>query len=160
MAFTDKINIRPFCEGDQEKINDFFDSMDNESRALFNRRDYNRRGALKFSAKPDLTRKYFIAELDEKMVGYLFFLDWNTSIPTLGLAVRSGLFGNGIGTMLVDYAIKTVKENGKGGIQLTTHTANLRAQMLYENFGFVCSGLCKNGTELFYLLRFTDKKDI
>ena len=46
------------------------------------------------------------------------------------------------------------KDEGKGGLLLTTHTANLRAQCLYESCGFVCRGLCKNGTELFYLLRF------
>jgi hypothetical protein len=26
--------------------------------------------------------------------------------------------------------------------------------VLYESLGFVCQGLTKNGTELFYLLRF------
>ena len=46
------------------------------------------------------------------------------------------------------------KDEGKGGIQLTTHVANLRAQTLYESAGFVCKGVCKNGTELFYLLNF------
>ena len=40
--------VREFSESDCELINEFFDSMGGETRALFNRRDYNRRGALKY----------------------------------------------------------------------------------------------------------------
>ncbi|MBR2861641.1 MAG: GNAT family N-acetyltransferase [Clostridia bacterium] len=145
------------CEitlGDESLINEFFDCMSGESKALFNRRDYNRRGVLKFLAKGDATRKYWIIKKDGKMAGYVFFLDWNTSIPELGVAVRDDLQGKGLGRKLLEFAISQAKEQGKGGIQLTTHVANLRAQTLYENMGFICKGLCKNGTELFYLLSF------
>ena len=83
-----------------------------------------------------------------------FFLDWNTSIPALGIAVRDELQGKHLGRELVAFAQKTAREAGKGGIQLTTHVANLRAQVLYENMGFSCMGVCKNGTELFYLFRY------
>jgi GNAT superfamily N-acetyltransferase len=91
------------------------------------------------------------------MAGYVFFLDFNTSIPQLGLAVRDDLAGKGLGGYLVDFAIDAVKKAGKGGIQLTTHVANLRAQALYEKKGFVLVGPTKNGTEFFYLLRFCEK---
>lgn len=148
------IKIREMREGDETQINEFFDSLDPVSTALFNRRNYNRRGALRFCAKEDPSRRYWIAELDGKMAGYVFFLDFNTSIPELGVAVRSDLQGKGLGKHLVEFAQNTVKECGKGGIQLTTHVANLRGQSLYEMMGFVCMGSCKNGTELFYLYRF------
>jgi ribosomal protein S18 acetylase RimI-like enzyme len=77
----------------------------------------------------------------------------------MGIAVRDDLRGNGIGTHLVYLAKKTVLNEGKGGLQLTTHVANLRAQTLYESAGFVNCGLCKNGSELFYLWSYR-KKDI
>ena len=96
----------------------------------------------------------FVAELDGKMIGYLFFLDFNTSIPALGLAIRDELRGRHLGRALVDFAIRTAKESGKGGIQLTTHVANVRGQSLYETMGFTLVGPCKNGTEFFYLYRF------
>ena len=64
---------------------------------------------------------------------------------------------NTIFSNLVDFAIEKIIENGKGGIQLTTHVANVRAQALYEKKGFVCMGLAKNGAEMSYLLRFHDK---
>lgn len=148
------ITLREIRAGDEELIGEFFDSLDPVSTALFNRRNYNRRGVLRFCAKPDPNRRYWMAELDGNMAGYVFFLDFHTSIPELGVAVRSDLQGNGLGKHLVEFAINTASECGKGGIQLTTHVANLRAQTLYETLGFVCMGSCKSGTELFYLYRF------
>ena len=148
------ITLREMRAGDEPLIEDFFNSLDSHSTALFNRRNYNKRGVLRFCANPDPRRRYWMAELDGKMAGYVFFLDFHTSIPELGVAVRSDLQGNGLGRHLVEFAINTAAECGKGGIQLTTHVANLRAQTLYEALGFVCMGSCKNGCELFYLYRF------
>ena len=148
------ITLREMRAGDEEQINEFFDSLDPVSTALFNRRNYNRRGALRFCAKGDPHRRYWIAELDGKMAAYVFFLDFHTSIPELGIAVRSDLQGMGLGKYLVEFAQSVAKDSGKGGIQLTTHVANLRGQSLYETMGFVCMGSCKSGTELFYLYRF------
>ena len=154
---TNDIELRELKSDDENMINEFFDSMGGESRSLFNRRDYNRRGILKQCSKQLSDRRYWIAELDGKMVGYVFFLAWDTSVPELGIAVRDELQGKHIGKYLMSFAIQTAKESGKGGIQLTTHVANLRAQALYENMGFVCKGLYKNGMELFYLLSFRDE---
>ena len=150
----DSLAVREITCDDTKKISDFFDKMGPESRSVFNRRDYNRRGVLKFIAKPDGTRRYYAAELDGEIAAYFFFLDYDFSIPELGIAVRDDLAGRGIGTHLISLAKDMAKSEGKGGIQLTTHVANLRAQTLYESAGFVCKGVCKNGTELFYLLNF------
>jgi ribosomal protein S18 acetylase RimI-like enzyme len=151
------IIFREIGEGDEDMINSFFDLMGGETRALFNRRDYNRRGVLKYISRPDATRRYWVALCGEEMIGYVFFLDFNTSVPTLGLAVRDDLRGKGIGGILVDFAIDKIKETGKGGIFLTTHVANIRAQALYESKGFISMGLAKNGSELSYLFRFLEK---
>ena len=152
-----QITLREVMAGDEVLINDFFDRMGGESRALFNRREYNRRGLLKYCAKPDPTRRYFMAEYQGEMAGYVFFLDFDTSIPQLGLAVRDDLAGKGLGAYLVEVAQNMAKEQGKGGLQLTTHVANLRAQALYEKMGFALIGPTKNGTEFFYLYRFREK---
>ena len=148
--------IRPVTEEDEPLIDDFFAVMSGESRAFFNRTDYNRKGALRYCNSPDPTRRYWIAEYDGKMAGYVFFMDYNTSIPCLGIAVRDDLQGLHLGTTLMTFAINHIKEVGKGGIQLTTVFANLRGQMLYEKMGFKCMGQYKNGQEFFYLYRFTD----
>ena len=154
---TKKLSFREVREGDEQIINQFFEAMDGESRALFNRRGYNQRGVLKYCARPDKTRRYWIAEAEGEMVGYVFFLDFNTSVPELGLAVRDDLRGLHIGRELVAFAQNFAKESEKGGIILTTHVANVRGQALYEHMGFQCMGLCKNGTELFYLFRYLEK---
>ena len=62
----------------------------------------------------------------------------------------------GLGEILMRYAMDIAREDGKGGIYLTTHVANVRAQALYEKLGFRQMGVAKNGTELFYLLSFRD----
>lgn len=149
--------LRVAKEGDEELINEFFDAMGGETRAFFNRRDYNRRGVLKYLSKPDKTRRYWLCIKDGKMLGYVFFLDYNTTVPTLGVAIRDELRGKRLGRELVSFAQEKAREDGKGGIILTTHTANIRAQAMYEAMGFCCMGLCKNGTELFYLFRFIEK---
>lgn len=153
----EKVEIREITASDEALISEFFDAMGGESRALFNRRDYNRRGVLKYCQKPDSARRYYIATLDGRMAGYVFFLDYDTSVPTLGVAVRDDLRGLHLGRQLVVFAQEMALSDGKGGIILTTHTANLRAQSLYETMGFVCMGLCKNGTELLYLYRYREK---
>ena len=153
-ALFARIRLREIAEGDEKRVNRFFDAMGGESRALFNRRDYNRKKALRACIRRDTDRLFYMAELDEEMAGYVFFLDWDTTVPELGIALRDELQGQGLGKHLMEFAVTLSQNAGKGGIQLTTHVANLRAQALYEAAGFVCKGLCKNGTELFYLLRF------
>ena len=150
------LSFREACSGDEKAINEFFAAMGGESRSLFNRREYNQRGILKYCQKPDKTRRYWIVEAEGEMVGYVFFLDFNTSVPELGLAVRDDLRGLHIGRELVAFAQKYAREAGKGGITLTTHLANVRGQALYEHMGFKNVGLCKNGSELFYLYRYLD----
>ena len=154
----EKLTVREATALDEKIIGDFFDKMGAESRSVFNRRDYNRRGILKSLKKEDKTRVYYLALIDGEVAGYFFFMDWHFMIPELGLAVRDDLSGNGIGTHLVALSKEMAREAGKGGIQLTTHVANLRAQTLYESAGFVCKGFCKNATELYYLLNFNGEK--
>jgi len=150
------ITIRPLQSDDEALINAFFEHMGGESRALFNRRDYNRRGVIKQCARPLPDRRFWLALLDGEMVGYVFFLDWKTGVPELGIAVRDDLQGQHLGKTLMEYAMNEARACGKGGIYLTTHTANLRGQALYDAMGFTCMGVTKNGTELFYLYSFRE----
>ncbi len=156
--FLNGIVLRPMEAGDVGIVNEFFDAMGGESRALYNRTDYQRKWALKYCNEQDPTRRYWVAELDGKMAGFVFLFDWNTTIPMLGIGVRDDLKGVHLGGRLMDYAIEAVKSAGKGGIRLTTHIANLRGQMLYEKKGFKCMGQANNPLEVFYLLWFKDEK--
>lgn len=147
-----KINIRSFEEADKDAVMGFFDQMGGESRAFFNRDDGNRFTAMRyFTEKPENVR-YFLAEADGLMVGYLFLFDMDRSIPWLGIAVREDYKGHHIGRKLMDYARDYAVSHGKGGILLTTHVSNIRGQALYEWSGYERMGMHQSG-EVLYLLR-------
>ena len=146
--------FRDLRQGDEELVNEFFDAMGAETRALFNRQDCNRNGALRYCREQDRAHQYWVACLDEKIAGYVFFMEWNTGVPCLGIAVRDDIKGRGLGGKLMDFAIAEAKKAGKGGIRLTTQFANLRGQVLYESRGFRRMGQYINGIEIFYLLPF------
>ena len=158
IGFNEKtLPLREASANDEALINDFFDRMGGETRAVFNRGDYNRNGLLKFCRKGDKTRRYWLLVDEGEMLGYVFFLDWNLKIPTLGVAVRDDLRGKRLGRALCEAAIEEARVCGKGGIFLTTHPTNARAQTLYESLGFRCLGIARNCIENAYLLNFKDE---
>lgn len=152
----ENITIRPIIAGDEGSINEFFDVMSGESRALFNRHGGNQAGVLKFCEEQDThTRRYWMAEDENgRMAGLIFLWDLHTGIPWLGIAVREDLKGRHLGRRLIAFAQDYARENGKGGIQLTTHVANLRGQTLYEAMGFRKLGTHGASGEFYYLFRF------
>lgn len=156
--FSDGVVLRPMTAEDVGIVNEFFDAMGPESRAMFNRADYQRKWALRFCGQPDAkpVRRYWLAEYDGKMAGFVFLYDWNTTIPGLGIGVRDDLKGMHLGDLLMEHASQAARSAGKGGIRLTTHVANLGGQMLYEKKGFHCMGQARDPLEVFYLLWFED----
>jgi len=151
------LEIRPIVPGDEEQINALFACMGADSRAFFNRHNGNQDAALDFCRKQDTDRRrYWMAVLDGQMAGMVFLWDLHTSIPCLGIAVREDLRGKHLGRQLIAYVQEYVRSHGMGGIQLTTHPANLRGQSLYETMGFKRIGTYGASGEWFYLFRFTD----
>ena len=89
----------------------------------------------------------------DRMAGYLFLWDLNKSVPWLGIAVAEAYKGKHLGRILMQTAKEYAMAQGKGGILLTTHVANLRGQGLYERSGYERLGIHTSG-EILYLLRF------
>ena len=152
----ENITIRPIVAGDEGAINEFFDAMGGESRTLFNRHGGNQAGVLNFCREQNTDRcRYWMAEAtDGRMAGLIFLWDLHTGVPWLGIAVREDLRGQHLGRKLIAFAQDYARENGKGGIQLTTHVANLRGQSLYETMGFRKLGTHGASGEFYYLFRF------
>ena len=150
------LHIRPVGPGDEALIDEFFSAMGGESRALFNRHDGNHRTALAYCRDPGHAQIYFMSEEDGRMTGLVFLWDMDTSIPWLGIAVREDMRGKHLGRKLIAYAQDYVRGLGKGGIQLTTHIANLRGQTLYETMGFQKMGTYGPTGEFYYLFRYAD----
>lgn len=149
-----EIIIRQIAAGDEPLINEFFEALGPESAAFINRQRIRQNKTLRFCTEQntDFTISW-MAELDGKMVGLVFLWDLHTSIPFMGIAVRENLKGMHLGRKLVKFVQDYALEKGKGGIQLTTHPANLRGQLLYDNMGFHRMGTHGSG-EWYYLFRF------
>ena len=147
------ILIREFTMDDRAKVEAFFDQMGGETRAFFDRGGGNRSTALKFFDGTAHNTVYFLAEQSGEMVGYLFLWDMDRSVIWLGIAVREGFKGKGLGRKLMNYSIEYARSQSKGGILLTTHIANMRGQALYEGVGFERLGVHVSG-EILYLIRF------
>ena len=97
-----------------------------------------------------------MAEEDGRMIGLVFLWDMNTSVPWLGIGVREDMRGKHIGRKLIAFAQDYVRKLGKGGIQLTTHIANLRGQTLYEAMGFQKMGTYGPTGEFYSIFRYMD----
>ncbi len=153
----DDITIRQIVPGDETLINEFFDVMGPESAAFVNRNRGNQNNALRFCREQNTDRCiYWMAEHEGKMAGLVFLWDMHTSIPWFGIAVREDLKGKHLGRRLTKYAQDYARKEGKGGIQLTTHAANIRGQILYEAMGFERIGITGYYGEIFYLFRYVD----
>ena len=90
------------------------------------------------------TRRYTVAVLDKRIVGYLgvmFVLD-ELHVNTIG--VLPGFEGRGIASSLLDDAWRDAKERGIKRATLEVATSNTRAQQLYYRYGFKPVGVRKN----------------
>lgn len=144
--------IRLFNKDDRDRVNDFFDRMGGESRAFFNRGEGNRRGALNFFNGDDKKSIRWMMTDGDRMIGYVFLWDISKSVVWLGIALSDEFKGKKLGATLLSHAKNWAVENGKGGIMLTTHVANLRGQGLYERCDYERLGMHSSG-EVMYILR-------
>ena len=151
------IVIRPLVPEDRGIIDAFYVQMSAETRALFNPKNHNRRRTHRYLDGKIPNAEEFIAVIrhdrTETVAGYCFLWDCNLAIPWLGIAVSEQWKGKGLGQHLISFLIDHVKEAGGGGILLTTHVTNTRAQALYEKMGFTFIGVHTSG-EMLFLLRF------
>ena len=65
-----------------------------------------------------------------------------------GISVKQKYWGLGIGSLLIREILSFAKENGFDQIELGVYADNLRAQKLYERFGFVEWGRLPNAYKL------------
>ena len=147
--------IRLMRPDDLERVNRFFDQLGPEARMFFNRNDGNRRVTLRFFDGTDKEpRRRWIAVENGEMVGYVFLKEIDRGVPWLGIAVAESMRGRHFGQTLIETAESWCREQGKGGILLITHIANIRAQTLYERCGFERLGVHSATNELLYIKRF------
>ena len=151
-----ELAIRPFAPGDRPLVEDFFTRLGPEGDFFFNRGHYNENRALSSFDGTCGREVHFLAELNGKMLGYVFLYNYNYKTPWLGIAVSEDAKGQHVGTRLMAFAEKYARDHGKGGLLLTTHQANIRGQALYEKSGYTRIGVHTSG-EVLYMHYFEDE---
>ena len=142
---NEELVIRPFAPGDRPLVEDFFTRLGPEGDFFFNLGRGNERRALSVFDGDAGNSIHFLAELNGKMLGYVFLYNTQYVTPWLGIAVSADAKGRHLGSRLMEYAEAYAREHGKGGIILTTHVANIRGQALYSKSGYTRLGTHTGG---------------
>ncbi|MFK7691403.1 GNAT family N-acetyltransferase [Paenibacillus sp. HJGM_3] len=148
-----EINIREMQLEDKAILQDLFDVMGEESALFFNVNHGNEKRMMGYFDSTVKGLKFFLAVENNRCVGVMFIRDIDISVPWFGIAVRDGMHGRGIGTLLIQYITDYLKNREYGGLLLTTAQTNFQAQRLYEKCGFERCGVHPSG-EYLYILRF------
>lgn len=86
---------------------------------------------------------YFVAVIDEKVVGYAGLWHVVTEGHITNIAVLEDYRRMGIGAAFIEKIIETAKENEMIGITLEVRISNIPAQKLYTKYGFKPEGFRK-----------------
>lgn|GEM_PF-2007899 len=92
----------------------------------------------------------------EKLLGYVYIS--NEPVSRLGLCVRDGYQGQGIGKELMRWAVDYCRTHARKGICLEVFKDNPRAIHLYEKFGFHIYGETEDKKQHRMALYFTQLK--
>jgi putative acetyltransferase len=81
----------------------------------------------------------FLAEDDNQLVG-LLGVTLNAGVADLGMMVRDGHRGRGVGSALMDACLTWSREHAAHKVALTVWPHNERALVLYRKYGFCVEG--------------------
>ncbi len=86
---------------------------------------------------------YAVLEDDERFVAYGMLRGWDEgfAVPSLGVAVRTGLERRGLGRSMMVHLHDEARTRGAGQVRLRVHPDNLPAQRLYRSLGYTERGM-------------------
>lgn len=87
--------------------------------------------------------KYFVAKLNEEIVGFAGMLDTVDQFEITNIVIKKNKRNIGIGNLLLKFLISFTKGNHKDRIYLEVNETNVAAIALYEKNGFKKNGLRK-----------------
>lgn len=138
------------CE-DKEKLICFFKALSNKTNYFFNRTGQNKKQTINYILNSrNKTYIPFVAEQNGIITGLLILYNLDKKVIKLSIGVSDEYQGRGIGNLLMEYAKKYAQKKKKGGISLTTHYSNKKAQSLYKKHGYQLRGSEEN--EFIYVL--------
>lgn len=90
------------------------------------------------------TRLYFVACLQEEVVGYIGVFATIDDYNIIGIAVKEEFQRKNIGTLLLQKVIETAKENNVKSLSLEVDATNNKAIKFYEKHNFKVTNIRKN----------------
>jgi len=129
------LEIRQLTKNDKEILWEYFQALSEKTKDTFHPHSFDRETAEKI-CEGKLGGLRFVALEGNKIIGYFFFSDPENDFPSIGICVRDGYQGRGLGKKFMNYLIKEAKKMGKKGLRLTVYKDNERAYSLYKKLGF------------------------
>ena len=132
-----RLGVREITPGDGEMLGAMLEDCSEQTRHSFHPYPLTRASGLRVAG--DETILCLLAVADGEAVGYVW-IDRDGELPVLGICVRDGWQGHGIGGMLMQEIIAEAKTLVKAGIRLSVMQDNLPGQKLYRKMGFEIDG--------------------
>jgi ribosomal-protein-alanine N-acetyltransferase len=95
---------------------------------------------LAHSRGPEATRRYVVAEEDGRIVGYAGLVASGDQGDVQTIAVARDHWGSGLGALLLTELLRAATAFECAEVMLECRVDNVRAQRLYERFGFAPIG--------------------
>ncbi len=142
---TDEVIIRQIKSGDENVLVDFYNGLSESSIQTFRPLGYKTTLSVCEDIiqdnSPEIDKKFDLVALHEtRIVGWSFLWNIESNEPTFGLGVADDFQGKGLGSKLIDSAMKTARERGLKKVLLTVVQDNQVAWQMYERRGFVKYG--------------------
>lgn len=99
------------------------------------------KGAFATELKRNMLAKYYVVEVDGRVVGYGGMWLIMDEAHIINIAVHPKYRGKGIGKKLVEGLIEEVLKLNIYRITLEVRRSNITAQALYKKFGFIPCGI-------------------
>ena len=149
IQFVKGVKIRPLRGEDLDIFAEFLESLSPKTEDTFHPHplDYaNAKGIT--DAQKTTEGMYFIATYfrygKEWVIGYVYF--GVGGVCSLGICVRDGYQGCGLGRNLMEHAVEMAQKDGRKGLTLTVHKRNPPGIHTYEKMGFSIAEEIADGT--------------
>lgn len=90
------------------------------------------------------SRRYFVATIDNQVVGYIGAWNTKTDYSIITVAVDPDSRGMGVAKKLIEYLKTDAKDNDIYAISLEVNEENLPAISLYRQSGFIITNTRRN----------------
>jgi ribosomal protein S18 acetylase RimI-like enzyme len=153
------VSFRLITSEDVELLAYFFESLSDSTRKIYGfsfTRELAEQWVNEGTGDPNM-RRYMVFEqpsdrsADSVMLGTVWLWKWTKQVVWFGIMIADAYQNKGYGSKLIEIAVEDAKKSNKGGILLSTHKTNLRAQKLYQKHDFQIIGEDLRGEYLMLL---------